>query len=225
MSLHLDWCSHAAAKYSVENWHYSKTLQPAKTVKVGVWEEGQFVGCVLFTPGSGPIGSPYGLTPFEVCELSRIALKAGHKSPVSRIVRVAISMLTRSNPKLRLIVSFADPVQGHHGGIYQAGNWVYVGDTTPSTAWVDENGKVWHGRAVSPSGFKTHMGNVSRCRKTGDMEKMRLPGKHRYLYPLDEPMRRQIEPLRKPYPKRPKQATSSDQEDSGGAAPTRTLQL
>lgn len=201
MNLRLDWCSHEAAKYACENWHYSGTLQPAKTIKIGVWEDGAFIGCVLFTPGSGPIGSPYGLTPFEACELSRVALRE-HKTPVSRIIRIAISMLVRTNPKLRLIVSFADPVHGHHGGIYQAGNWIYAGETEPSTVWRDKTGRIWHRRTVSPSGFKMHRGNVSRCRKTEGMEKVRLPGKHRYLYPLDDAMRRQIEPLRKPYPKR-----------------------
>jgi hypothetical protein len=37
-------------------------------------------------------------------------------------------------------------------------------------------------------------------------------------------MRKQIEPLRKPYPKRDKQASSSIPDDSGGATPTVTLQ-
>jgi hypothetical protein len=35
--------------------------------------------------------------------------------------------------------------------------------------------------------------------------------KHRYLMPLDNEMRAKIEPLRKPYPKRVKQAMTGDQ--------------
>jgi hypothetical protein len=42
--------------------------------------------------------------------------------------------------------------------------------------------------------------------------------------PLDDEMRKRIEPLRKPYPKRDKQAIGGDQPHSGGAAPTVTLQ-
>jgi len=30
---------------------------------------------------------------------------------------------------LKLVVSYADFNQGHHGGIYQATNWIYVGGT------------------------------------------------------------------------------------------------
>jgi RNA processing factor Prp31 len=41
--------------------------------------------------------------------------------------------------------------------------------------------------------------------------KVPILGKHRYLMPLDDEMRKRIEPLRKPYPKRPKQAMAGDQ--------------
>ena len=49
--------------------------------------------------------------------------------------------------------------------------------------------------------------------------------KYKYFMPLDDEMRKLIEPLRKPYPKRDKQAIGSYQEHSGGAAPTVTLQI
>jgi hypothetical protein len=49
-------------------------------------------------------------------------------------------------------------------------------------------------------------------------------GKHCYLMPLDKEMKNTIMKLAKPYPKRDKQANSSDQLESGGATPTITLQ-
>ena len=57
------------------------------------------------------------------------------------------------------------------------------------------------------------------------MTAVKVEPKYKYFMPLDDEMRKQIEPLRKPYPKRDKQAIGSDQEHSGGAAPTVTLQL
>ena len=50
--------------------------------------------------------------------------------------------------------------------------------------------------------------------------------KHKYLMPLDDEMRKQIEPLRKPYPKRVRSVdsdTATVQVAEGGANPTRTL--
>ena len=49
--LKLDWCSHEAAKYAVEHWHYSGRIPPSKLAKVGVWEDGQFIGAIVYGVG------------------------------------------------------------------------------------------------------------------------------------------------------------------------------
>jgi hypothetical protein len=53
-----------------------------------------------------------------------------------------------------------------------------------------------------------------------------MPGKYKYLYPLDKAMKAQITPLAQPYPKRPKDSSEPPaiHAGEGGAAPTRTLQ-
>ena len=124
--LTLAWCSHAAAKYAVEHWHYSRTMPAGKNAMIGVWEEGQFLGAVLFGTGAGNAtnGRRFGLAQrFEVAELVRVALRE-HRTPVSRIVAIALRMVRTQSPGLRLIVSFADPYHGHVGGIYQAMGWL-----------------------------------------------------------------------------------------------------
>lgn len=226
VDLKLDWCSHAAAKFAVENWHYSGCLPTPPLVRVGVWENGEYIGCVLFGRGaSNNLLKPYGLQPTEGAELVRVALNR-HQSPVSRIVAVAIRFLRQSNPGLRLIVSHADQNQGHHGGIYQAGNWVYAGTTSPDAAYIDQHGKRWHSRMVSPNGFKMAYGQKRPVPRPQDCRRIPLAGKHRYLMPLDDAMRQQIEPLRQPYPKRVRSADSGTadlQSAGGGASPTGTL--
>ena len=204
--LRIDWATHAAAKYACENWHYSGCLPSSlqKRVAVGAWENGKFVGVVVFGHGANPqIGSPYGLTINECVELTRIALKPNHASPVSRIVRLALKFIKESQLGLRLIVSYADQAQGHHGGVYQAGNWLYVGSMkgVPSLLY---KGKVWHAKAL-----RTSFPNL----KQSDPSIVKVPvgDKHKYLMPLDAEMRKQIAPLAKPYPKRVKQATTGDQ--------------
>ena len=51
MSLKLDWCSHAAATWAVENWHYSGRMPAGKMVRIGAWEDGAFIGAVIFSQG------------------------------------------------------------------------------------------------------------------------------------------------------------------------------
>jgi hypothetical protein len=191
----VDWCSYEAAKYAVMHWHYSGTIPANKSNRLGVWEDDEYIGAVIFGLGASPsLGKPYGLGIFEVCELTRVAMKE-HDSPVTQIVAQAIRKLKQKNPDLRLIVSFADPFHDHHGGIYQAGNWIYAGKTDSSVVY-----KLPTGELADPRRFNGHGHNTPKQIPAGT-RKVRTPGKHRYLYPLDRAMRRQIEPLAQPYPK------------------------
>ena len=216
MSLHLDWCSHEAAKYAVEHWHYSKSMPVGKVVKIGIWEDGDFVGCVLFAWGSNKsIGSPYGLPMIQVAELVRVALKE-HKAPTSKIVSRAIHMLHKQSPGIRLLISYADTEQNHLGIIYQATNWIYVGTVNTSPF------HFVRGKWVKQRSASSLLGSV--------VGTTRKPGykKIKYLYPLDNEMRKQIEPLRKPYPKRGRGEIDNapqSNEETGGASPTRPLSI
>lgn len=203
--LKLDWCSHKAARYAVERWHYSRTMPVGKLVKIGVWEDSRFIGSVLFTHGTNQFhGVRFGLGVMDCCELVRVALDA-HRTPVTKIVSIAMRMLKSQSPGMRFVVSCADPAQGHIGGIYQGGNWFYVGLGGSSEAFIDDAGKRIHSRVVGSSGApKIHFGRAFRAHAVGDIHRVRVPQKYKYFYPLDEEMRAQIAPLAKPYPKRPR---------------------
>ena len=204
--LRIDWATHAAAKYAVETWHYSRVLPVPPLVKIGAWERGKFIGVVIFSRGATPsLLRPFGLNQTEGCELTRVALTK-HDAAVSRVVKVAMQFLKRNSPELRLIVSFADPSEGHHGGIYQAGNWIYSGQSSPSTEYIGPDGKRWHARMVKKQGWTTVQGKRSRTLTPDQCTPVEKPGKHRYLMPLDAEMRERVLPLAKPYPKRDKQA-------------------
>lgn len=207
--LRIDWATHEAAKYACENWHYSGCLPVGKLVKVGAWEDGKYIGVVLFGRGANNnMLKPFGLEQDQGCELVRIALTK-HNSPVSRITAQAIRFLKKQSDGLRLIVSYADPEQGHHGGIYQAGNWIYTG-LSGKAIKVFYNGKWSHKKTVDDAGVDQ-----------SKLKKKIVQGKHRYLMPLDDEMRKRILQLAKPYPKRAKQAmvSSPETQRQGGTDP------
>jgi len=196
----LDWASHAAAKYACEAWHYTGRIPPGTSVRIGVWEDDRFIGVVVFSRGpSGHLGSAFGLDITQVCELSRIALD-DHETPVTQIVSPALRMLRQRCPGLRLVISFADPAQGHVGRIYQAGNWIYLGRTAPSKAHIDPEGRIRHDRNVSASGFKSIFGKTTLVPPRDACTPIELPGKFRYAMPLDKAMRRRLVPRALPYP-------------------------
>jgi hypothetical protein len=228
--LRLDWCSYAAAKYAVEHWHYSRSLPTPPLVKVGAWEAERFIGCVLFSRGAAQhIGRPFGLPQTAVAELTRVALTA-HAAPVSRVLRVAVALLQTRAPGLELLISFADPARGHVGGIYQAANWLFLGQQEDTVEYRGPDGKRWHGRMVSPTGRKKVYGAYRAVWRPDQCEPIRCPGKLKYALPLTATMRAKLAPLAQPYLKRPC-ATSLASEaptvqvGEGGATPTVALQL
>lgn len=228
-SLHIDWASHDAAKYACNNWHYSGSMPAGKMVKVGIWENAKFIGVVLFSYGASPplfvwAKQKLGLEKNEICELSRIALTK-HKTPVSKIVRLALMMLKKQSPGIKVVVSFADLDENHHGGIYQAGNWIYTGASNVGgrQGYMIKGRKV-HCRSV---GALSGSNSIEGAKRLDPMAtEVRTLGKHKYLMPLNPEIRRRILPLAKPYPKR---ATSIDsdaadiQSAEGGATPTVAL--
>lgn len=212
VDLRLDWCSHEAAKFACEHWHYSKKIPVNKMVKIGVWENSAFIGVVIFGLGASAVAyKQYGCESTEYCELVRIALNK-HITPVTKIVSIAIKMMTKENKKLRVISSFAD-------SFYQGGNWIYTGTSAPVTEYF-YNGQ-W--RHVTDVYKRLTPEQVKR------LKSRKKPFKYRYVMPLDKEMAKQIEPLRKPYPKKPCAGSETVtrppiQEEEGGSIPTPALQ-
>ena len=156
-------------------------------MKFGVWEDKKFIGVVIFSRGASPwLGKALELDQTEICELTRIAM-TNHKTPVSQVVAICLKKFKESNSKMRAVVSFADPKEGHKGGIYQAGNWIYTGQSNPVTEYFIE------GRWRHTRGAYHHPARPNA-------EKREAPGKFRYIYPLDKAMRRKVTKLALDFP-------------------------
>ncbi len=222
--LRLGFCSHQAALFACRAFHYSRTMPVGKAVRVGVWEDGAFIGCVLFSRGNTPhIGRPFDLPQWQVCELTRVAL-AEHRTPTSRIVAIGVRMLRRHCPGLRLVVSYADPQQEHVGTIYQAMGWLYLGETARECV-LRVHGRLRHPRSV---GSRYGHRGVAWLRRHVDpaAERIVLPAKLKYVLPLDPDFRALLHSMVQPYPKRERSIDSDalgDQPGEGGAPPTRSL--
>jgi len=198
IKLKLDWVEYDAVRFACQNWHYSRSVPAGKLVKIGVWEHGIFKGVVLFSRGANrAIAQPYSLQQSDVCELTRIAL-TNHHAPVTQIVSIAIKMLKKLCPDLKLIVSYADIDQGHEGKIYKAGNWIYEGMKTGN-----------HLNSFILFGKKTHKKTIwgrygAGSHKLEFLQKIDpnakefvTKGKHKYLYVLDESIRPAIIKMQK----------------------------
>lgn len=193
-------CGANAAAHAVTHWHYSRVMPVGSAVHFGVWEDSRFVGAIVFSRGANRnIASPYGLAQVECVELTRVALRR-HDCPVTQALAWAVKALRQSSPGLRLVVSYADTAHGHHGGIYQAGSWLYLGPNgTGAGTSMEVRGRLLHKRTVFA---RYNTNSVEWVREHVDPEArwVTLPVKHRYVLPLDRGMRRALTPSALPYP-------------------------
>jgi hypothetical protein len=178
-------------KNACQNWHYSKKAPPY-FFAVGFYENDVYIGCITFSHGANcNMLKPYGMSQSQGCELTRCAFKS-HDSPMSKIMAIAIKELKEKYYKLRLIVSYADPEQGHYGTIYQAANWIYTGMTSGDYYYII-NGEKRHRRQVGYGPSKTWKPEQATA-------KIAYCGRHRYLFPINPKTRKHILRLAKAYP-------------------------
>jgi hypothetical protein len=202
--LFLGFVTAEVARMACARWYYRPEMPLGKLVRIGVWETGVFKGVIIFGMGaSADLGTPYGLTGFECCEMVRAALDHNHKTSVSRIIAIALKLLKKQSPGLRAVVSFSDPAAGHVGTIYQAMGWIYTGTTAPDKQYIDPAGRAWHSRLASKTGWKKGLGgSLIKCAKTSECRVVKLEGKHRYVWPFDTAISAVIRQREKAYPKK-----------------------
>jgi hypothetical protein len=196
-------------------------MPTGKIVKIGVWENDKFIGCVLYSYGANNnAAKSFNLKQHECCELTRVALTK-HETPVSKILAISLILLKKKCPGLKIIFSYADKSdQNHIGTIYQANGWLYLGERTTSNkgAYYLINGKQIHGRSARA--------------KYGSEKRFPLGWKHvdsktKYLYVKILHSHYCLNHATYSYPKRAssvESGTISYQEIGGGESPTDALQ-
>jgi len=145
------------------------------------------------------------------------------------MLSIAVKIIHKKYPNLKLLVSFADTEQGHIGGIYQGQGWIYLGGKEESNGRYIVNGESVHPRVLHLRyGFGGQSIPWLRANIDKNAVRIKTPVKHKYVYPLDREMRERILPLAQPYPKRAGTidvdgpATHAGQ---GGSSPTPALQI
>lgn len=90
----------------------------------------QMVGMIIYGVPFHTVGKflEPEIKPNEILELKRLYIDdIGVKNLESFSIGQSINLLKRDEPTVKVVVTFADDVQGHVGGIYQATNAIYLG--------------------------------------------------------------------------------------------------
>jgi hypothetical protein len=195
--MRLEIASPKAIRYACMNFHYAKTV-PVNVFGYSVFnDKNEWCGVALYGTGASPqIAKHYKLNQGQVIEFVRMALNGKQNQSVSKILSVSIKLIRKKIPLCKLVVSYADQEQGHIGVIYQAANWIYVGESKPHP--------IIEGRHNKSMG-----GSIKAAKKILRREpNIYLPKpKHKYIYPLDKNLLPMCKALAKPYPKKEQHAS------------------
>lgn len=140
--------------------------------------------------------------PHDALELSRLVRRDDFEGALSQFIAWSLRWL-KANTETPFVLSYADTTQGHHGGIYQACNFKYVGATeSRHIGFTAPDGSFIHGRNCN-SRFNTSSVEAIKAIKPLWEPAYGEP-KHLYIFPLRQKWKA-IEVEReweaKPYPK------------------------
>lgn len=155
--------------------------------------EEKLIGCIVF---GQPVGRSAAesvselINVYEVFELTRLFIHDGFGSNIeSYCISKALNLIRRDFPKIKAIISYADNEASHRGGIYQATNFLYQGNSklaimpNYSVSLVGPPYKWIHSRTIS-STYGSH--NVEHLKKKigHTFYRKKESSKHRYFYLL-----------------------------------------
>ena len=129
-------------------------------------------------------------------ELMRLWSPDEYSGTLSQFLAATLKELQRYHPEINLVVAYADPEAGHHGGIYRASNWIYTGHASqggPQAMII--NGERVHARTVNH-----RYGHADRRRLEAELGVTVTPikrvPKHTYYYPLTKSARKILKEIK-----------------------------
>jgi len=128
-----------------------------------------------------------GLELDEVLELTRLVCLDGYgKNLESFVIAQSFDWMKKNDPKVKVLVSYADPEQAHTGGIYRATNWLYQGcgysKLMPDYSIRINEDDLWtHSRTVGARWGNKSVENLAKTIGQTFYRKEET-AKHRYIY-------------------------------------------
>lgn len=190
------------AKSMIENYHYTHKASSTRYALGIYYQEedsgGFFEGVTEVLIGVLTYGYPVGrlaaesvsdmVAQNEVLELTRLYIKDGYGSNIeSYCLSLSFKWLRENDKSVKVLISYADPQEGHSGLIYQATNWLYQGNSMQLVdsyhLRLESDGDWIHSRTVYAMYGSSNVDVLkSKINKTFWLKKEER--KHRYLYIL-----------------------------------------
>ena len=171
------------AKKLLDECHYAGYGRAATSVYAAM--QGDEIAAVAkFAPVvRKEVASKEGFSHDAVLELDRfyIVPKFQVKNMASKVMSLVVTAVKKEHPNVKLLVSFADPAQGHDGTIYKASNWKFVGTCAKSYIYERPDGVQINKKTLYDTAKRSGMGEKEYAASLM-LSKIETPGKHKFVY-------------------------------------------
>jgi hypothetical protein len=220
MNYHVQQIKREEARPWILTKHYAHRM-PSVSYAFGLYRGAELIGVCTFGSSANRATKTM-IDGFDTIELNRLIINESPKNVLSLFV----SQCLRQLPSPLVVVSYADPGQGHQGYIYQATNFVYTGQGTRKDGGIDagvtqfeKNGKNYHAKSVTEL-----IGSASKeIAERHGFKRLFLPPKHRYFYFIGSKTQKKAMRKALRYPVLPYPKGESKRYDAKGAVPTQQL--
>lgn len=185
----IDLITNAMAARFVEEWHYSNRMPTGFNV---CWdlklEEVRYAVAVLgfgVNPYQHQVIPLEELTAENTWEIKRLCRAEPKHLELSWFVARFIRRVRKQWPTVRVLVAFADPDEGHHGGIYAACNFIRLGETNAEWHLEDEDGQKRHRRYAFRYARRNNI-SLDQAREQLAVKRVKTAPKIRWVYPMSK---------------------------------------
>lgn len=190
-----------AIRQFVEQWHYSHNVNGLRVAQCFAltWND-SIIGAMIFGQvGMANAWKPYGDCEDDVVELRRLCcIDNTPKCTESYFIGKALRWM-KQHTSFEVVVSYADAFHDHRGVIYQATNFLYLGQTSKGKV-IMYDGRQYHDKTIrttytnkfGETKLKPFAQRVKDALDSGAAHYVNTPGKHIYVYPLTKKARKRF---------------------------------
>lgn len=188
-----------AASDLLMKYHYLGRLPRATVVVCAVFDgdNPEPVAAVFF-------GHPATKWSVPVLELTRLVRSDDCKMSLTQLIAFACKQIKQDKSQPQLLISYADPEAGHHGGIYQAASWNFHEKRGKYVDGAMVNGKFVPWRTLRHQYGSSSANQVKLRNPDLEIEKHVAEGKYLYWRALDGRAEKDAKTVgleKNPYPK------------------------
>jgi hypothetical protein len=187
----------------IRDYHYSKRM-PSAVLHSFAWRKaGGLFGDYGEAVAAAVYGQPVNRNwPHDALELQRLVRREDFDGKLSQFLAWSLRWL-RANTNVPFVLSYADSGEGHHGGIYQATGWKFVGTRSSGhIGFTASNGAFIHGRSSNAKHGTRSVSKIAEIEP--DWTPVYGEPKHLYVFPLRQRLNavlRRFNWQELPYPK------------------------